>query len=66
MAKPRNVSVSSVDAGKGEVHVWCVSFTLKGSAPRQQDVERLNREVRKAVEALEFHSTNEVSDGDTE
>lgn len=54
MAKPRETSVSLYDQGKGEIHVWNVSFKLKGSAPNPAAVARLQKRIQKLVEALDI------------
>lgn len=38
--KPRNVSVSLYNAGNGEIKVWCVSFSLKGSVNGNLEAEK--------------------------
>jgi hypothetical protein len=52
--KPKETTVSLYDQGKGEIHVWNVSFKLKGSAPTPATVSRLQKQIQKLVEALDI------------
>lgn len=52
--KPKETSVSLYDQGKGEIHVWNISFRLKGSTPNQAAVTRLQKRIQKLVENLDI------------
>lgn len=60
MAKPRGVTVSAYNDGQ-EIHVWNVSFRLKGSA-NQKQMRRLEKEIRKTMESLEFSLPGEENE----
>jgi hypothetical protein len=57
--KARNVSVSVIDGGE-ELHVWGVSFTIKGSLPRQDGKviesarRKIQKEIQRILEQVEF------------
>lgn len=58
--KAREISVGITDDGQGEIHVWCVSFRLKGSLPRPDGkVDEASRrskekEIAKLIASLDF------------
>jgi len=54
MSKPKEVNVSLYDNKRGEIHVWNVSFKLKGSAPKPEDVSKLQKEIKSLVEKMSF------------
>jgi hypothetical protein len=61
MARPKDVSVSLYDTGKGELHVWGISLRIKGSLPRKADgrvdeaaIKRKERQIAKLIELLEI------------
>lgn len=54
MAKPRDTSVSLYDQGKGELHVWCISFKLNGSTPNPAAVARKQKQIQKLIESLDI------------
>jgi hypothetical protein len=58
MARPRDVSVSLYDDGKGEIHVWNVSFRLKGSVPNAKAQEDLRKSIQRLVQSLELQEPN--------
>ena len=45
--KPKDISVSLYDAGDGTLRVWCASFTIKGSLPKDTQGRTLLSAVRK-------------------
>ena len=58
MAKPREVTVSLYDDHRGEIHVWNVSFKLKGSIPDEQARKRLQKSLERLVESMELSEPN--------
>ncbi len=59
--KPSNVSVSLYDAGNGTLHVWCASFTIKGSIPKdpqgrsyESAIRKKQKEIEKLLETMEM------------
>ena len=54
--KPRNVHVSTFDAGGGEIKVWNVSFTIPGSLPKRDETARRKKEkeIQRLIETLDF------------
>jgi hypothetical protein len=61
MSKPKNVSAHLYDDGKGELHVWCVSFDIRGSIPRgangladEAAIRRKQKQIAKLIEQLEI------------
>lgn len=58
--KAKNVSVSLYQQG-GELRVWCASFNLQGSLPRDANgrvlesaIRKKQKEIEKILEAVEF------------
>lgn len=62
MAKPREVSVSIYDTHRGEIHVWNVSFKLKGAAVDDKALKNLQRSIQRLVESMEFPELNNPED----
>lgn len=61
--KPSNVSVSLYDAGDGTLHVWCASFTIKGSIPKDAQGRSYESAVRKKQKAIQrILETMEIPD----
>ncbi len=60
MNKPKDVHVGIYDAGKDEIKVWCVSFTIKGSLHRKDGKvdeaarKKKEKEISKIIEGLTF------------
>jgi hypothetical protein len=61
MARPKDVSVSLYDTGKGELHVWGISLRIKGSIPRlangkanEAAIKRKEKQIAKLIELLEI------------
>jgi len=59
--KPRDVSVSLYDAGNGTLRVWCASFNIKGSIPKdpqgrsyESAIRKKQKEIQKLLETLEI------------
>lgn len=61
MARPKDVSVSLYDTGKGELHVWGISLRIKGSIPKgangrpdEAAIRAKQKQIAKLIELLEI------------
>ena len=58
--KLQDVSVSLYDAGNGTLRVWCASFTVKGSIPKdpqghsyESAIRKKQKEIQRLLETME-------------